>query len=68
MQHQESATRYKIGDIVPVSGAYLCIPCGYVQEFDKGTLFITCEACFAGTSNGPEGYQEVEAEFWELLP
>jgi hypothetical protein len=58
---------YKIGDIVPVHGAYLCIPCGYIQEFQAGDTFTTCEACLAGTEDGPEGYQDAGSEFWELV-
>ncbi len=60
-------TLYKIGDIVPVHGMYMCVPCGYVQEFQEGALFTTCELCLAGTEEGPEDYKEAETEFWELL-
>ena len=58
---------YKIGDTVPEHGMYTCVPCGYVQEFFKGGLFTTCEVCLAGTDQGPEGYLDAEAEFWELM-
>ncbi len=58
---------YKIGDPVPESGDYVCVPCGYVQYFEAGVTFTTCEACYAGTDIGPEGYTEPEAEFWELV-
>jgi hypothetical protein len=27
---------FKIGDVVPLTGSYLCVPCGYVQEFVVG--------------------------------
>lgn len=65
----ETATKelYKIGDCVPRSGNYVCVPCGYLQYFEAGATFSTCEACFAGTELGPEGYREAEAEFWKLL-
>lgn len=62
-----SKTLYKIGDTVPEHGRYMCVPCGYVQEFFKGDPFTTCEVCLAGTDSGPEGYTESEAEFWKLL-
>ena len=68
MKDQTPSKRYKIGDLVPTSGAYLCVPCGYVQEFEEGTRFITCEACFAGTPDGPEESQDPNDEFWEFLP
>ena len=58
---------YKIGDVVPQSGMYICVPCGYAQHFEVGSTFTTCEACFAGTTDGPDGYQDSENEFWQLL-
>lgn len=60
-------TLYKIGAVVPKTGMYVCVPCGYVQQFIEGEKFLTCEACLAGTENGPEGYQEAESEFWEFI-
>lgn len=58
---------YKIDDVVPQSGQYLCVPCGYVQYFNEGNLFTTCDACLAGTADGPEGYKQDEADFWQLI-
>lgn len=58
---------FKIGDAVPRTGMYLCVPCGYVQRFEEGSAFATCDACLAGTENGPEGYRSAEAEFWQLI-
>lgn len=58
---------YKIGDTVPQSGTWVCVPCGFMTNFDAGSKFITCEACLAGTEYGPEGYQSAEAEFWQFL-
>lgn len=58
---------FKKGDIVLASGSYLCVPCGYVQAFEAGTLFTECVACLAGTEFGPEGYRENEQEFWQYL-
>jgi hypothetical protein len=46
---------------------YMCVPCGYAQEFEEGGRFTTCELCLAGTAEGPEDYREAEAEFWELI-
>lgn len=60
-------TLFKIGDRAPISGWYICVPCGYVQRFAQDELFVTCEACFAGTSDGPIGYTDEGSEFWELL-
>ncbi len=58
---------YKIGGNVPQAGNYVCVPCGYVQYFEAGNLFTTCDACFAGTDLGPEGLQNPNIEFWEFL-
>lgn len=61
------AQRYRRGDAVPLSGMYVCVPCGYVQSFEAGAAFTECLACLAGTEFGPEGYREGEQEFWELM-
>lgn len=58
---------FRKGDVVPVSGQYLCVPCGYVQRFEAGALFTECLACLAGTDLGPEGYREGEQEFWQFI-
>jgi hypothetical protein len=60
-----TAKLYKIGDAVLQSGMYICVPCGYVQNFEAGSVFTTCEACLAGTSDGPPGYQDGQSEFWQ---
>jgi hypothetical protein len=67
MEQTLSDQLYKIGDPVPTSGMYLCVPCGYVQPFNAGDLFTTCEACLAGTADGPQDFQEPEAEFWQFM-
>ncbi|MBD3251333.1 hypothetical protein GF380_02645 [Candidatus Uhrbacteria bacterium] len=63
----EKVKRYNVGDMVPFTGAYLCIPCGYVQVFEQGEAFVPCDACQAGTSLGPEGFQDHEEDFWERM-
>lgn len=60
-------TLYKIGDIVQQSGMYVCVPCGYMQYFEAGSVFTYCLACLAGTSDGPAGYQTPAAEFWQFM-
>lgn len=59
--------RYGLGAVVPVSGSYVCVPCGYIQRFEAGARFTECVACLAGTELGPEGYREGEGEFWEFI-
>ena len=58
---------FKIGDAVPQTGWYVCVPCGYTQLFCVGEVFLTCDACLAGTSDGPYGYEDPESEFWEWV-
>lgn len=58
---------FAIGDVVSISGYYVCVPCGYTQYFEAGTKLLTCDACLAGTEYGPEGYQEEHSEFWTLV-
>lgn len=57
---------FKIGDVIPKTGMYICVPCGFVTEFFEGEMFLTCEACLAGTPDGPYGFQEEQDEFWQL--
>lgn len=54
---------YAKSDIAPVSGMYVCLPCGFTQYFEAGSRFTECLACLAGTPFGPEGYREDEQEF-----
>lgn len=67
MQAVTSAKLYALHDVAPVSGNYLCVPCGYIQYFEAGARFTECLACFAGTSFGPTGFQNETDEFWRLV-
>ena len=58
---------YGIGDTVPTTGMYVCVPCGYMQQFIAGEVFLTCEACLAGTDYGPQGYEDPASEFWQFI-
>lgn len=52
------------GQIVKETGEYLCIDCGYIENFQAGTVFPVCEVCLAGD---PEGPLEVTAGYWEKI-
>lgn len=52
------------GDEVPVSGEYVCVPCGFHRELTNGEHFPECISCFAGTEEGEERYVE-GLEMWE---
>lgn len=58
---------YAIGDVVLETGLYVCVPCGYMQQFLAGEIFPTCDACLAGTENGPEEYRAEDVEFWQFV-
>ncbi len=58
---------YKVGDIVPENGWYLCVPCGFADEFKAGDAFPVCKVCLAGTEDGPDGYTEPHVEYWEKM-
>jgi rubrerythrin len=55
---------YKWGQMVPENGEYLCIDCGYIEEFVAGSVFPICEVCLAGEPGGPS---ETNQGFWEKI-
>ena len=55
---------YRIAQVVPKDGEYLCVDCGYIEEFTKGDLFPLCEVCLSGDPDGPSA---VEKGYWEYL-
>jgi hypothetical protein len=55
---------YKVGDLVPKTGKYICIVCEYIMDFKEGDKFIICPVCLAGQEGGPKGPDE---GFWKLL-
>lgn len=58
---------YAIGDAVPEDGWYLCVPCGFADEFKAGDAFPVCKACMAGTPDGPDGYTDPHVDHWQRL-
>lgn len=58
---------YKVGDVVPESGTYMCVACGSRAEFVAGEKFAPCDDCEAGTPDGPGGYDNPEVEFWKRV-
>lgn len=36
---------FKPNSLAPKKGAYVCVPCGYKQEFKKGAKFPSCYTC-----------------------
>jgi hypothetical protein len=55
---------YAYGQIVPETTEYLCKDCGYIEEFEAGSVFPVCEVCQAGEPDGPCGPNE---GYWEKL-
>ncbi len=64
---QSPKSLYKNGEQVPTSGTYQCIACGNRAYFIKGDIFRDCEVCFAGTDDGPSGFDNTDKEFWKLI-
>jgi hypothetical protein len=55
---------YKWCQPVPETVEYLCVDCGYVEEFSEGSIFPICEVCIAGEPSGPSGPGE---GYWEVV-
>lgn len=60
----DSEGYYMWGQVVPETAEYLCKDCGYVEEFQAGTIFPICEVCIAGEPTGPSGPSE---GYWEKI-
>jgi hypothetical protein len=58
---------FKNDDIVPQDGWYICVPCGYVDEFKAGDKFPICPVCLAGTDDGPDGSTDPHADYWDFF-
>jgi len=57
---------FKLGNTVPESGKYICLGCGEISFFIKGSKFSECTNCHAGSESGPSGYMKGVA-FWKFL-
>ncbi len=44
----KTGNTFDVKSVVPKSGTYVCVPCGYRQEFKKGDCFPLCFACLEG--------------------
>ncbi|MCR4306894.1 MAG: hypothetical protein NUV42_02890 [Candidatus Yonathbacteria bacterium] len=58
---------YATGDVAPESGWYLCVPCGFADEFTSGEMFPVCKVCLAGTEEGPDGYTDAHVDYWQRI-
>ncbi len=55
---------YKWGQIVPETGDYLCVDCGYIATFAEGEIFPVCEVCLSGEPAGPTS---ADGAYWEKI-
>jgi hypothetical protein len=55
---------YKWGQVVPETGDYLCIDCGYIGSFEVGDIFPVCEVCLSGEPAGPTSS---DGAYWEKV-
>lgn len=56
---------YKWGQIVRVTGEYLCVDCGYIFELNEGDVFPICEVCLSGDITSPDS--KTDKGYWELV-
>ncbi|NJL96654.1 hypothetical protein HC766_06095 [Candidatus Gracilibacteria bacterium] len=56
--------KWKFGQVVLVSGEYLCTNCGYIMDMNQNQLFPVCEVCLSGA---PRGACSVREAFWKKL-
>ena len=43
---------YEVGNVVPESGTYVCVPCGNKKFLKAGTRFTSCLKCFGKEERG----------------
>ena len=59
---------YKVWDVVPHAGRYMCIVCGLIMEYNEHHInnnwveFTACPVCHAGIKGGPKQPHE---DFWK---
>jgi len=41
----DDTTTYKVGDVVPEDGLYICVPCGNKKYLKTGERFKSCLQC-----------------------
>lgn len=54
-----------VGERTPVSGMYICVPCGYLCHFKKGDTLPQCFSCLIGKKLGDDDYMK-DLGLWEL--
>ncbi len=57
---------FNVESIVPKSGIYICVPCGYKRAFKKGDCFPLCFSCLEGKKYNGDRYMK-GLGLWELL-
>jgi rubrerythrin len=65
----DNESLYKVGDLVPSAGRYICTVCGFIIEYAEkhlayGVKFPECPVCHAGSENGPK---QVHEDFWKKI-
>lgn len=63
-QRESENGLYKWGQRVPKTADYICVDCGYIEEFKEGSVFTVCEACLSGEFEGPSG---PKVGYWEMV-
>jgi hypothetical protein len=61
----EKEKYWRVGQIIPKTGDYLCIDCGNITTFQAGDVFYVCDVCMSGDPTGPT--EGTEQGYWEFL-
>jgi hypothetical protein len=46
MEEATNDNQFGVGDAVPETGKYICVPCGDKKELAEGDAFPHCLSCF----------------------
>lgn len=61
MKKETNTDTYKVGNIVPEDGEYVCVPCGMKKYFKDGDRFPNCVKCLG---KGRKMFRK-NLELWE---
>jgi len=61
----EATAPFSKGDAVPAPGKYVCVPCGFLHDYQAGEQFGECMSCLSGTPQGQHEEYVEGMEMWE---
>lgn len=66
MKQIKTGDAFNVESRVPQGGVYVCVPCGYKQEFKKNECFPPCFSCLENKKYKDDHYFK-GLGLWELL-